>query len=299
MNHLRIVVATTAILIFGMVANTLADTVWIKGKPEPLFGQVISQSNDQIQIRLLNNGAYSATQTISLKQIDSLVINIDRQRLEKLTPDRPKEYREYAEELGSQTKDLAAIRLATRLYVLAADNSKGEQRYGALLGLASLATDDGQKRKYEMLLRLNAPDANQVKALEKKTTSQSQFSNAENQLMLTLILALRKEKSIEASKILRSPENRKSLKRWKDHCTLKEFERIAASSQPSKVQLNKLLSLELMIRGKASSNSGSRQDWADLAAQPANSLSILPTLDNATPVDPTKSIYRDGKWISP
>ena len=292
-------------LLFCLIATLFAapracaDLIWVKGKEQPTVGQVLSQTEKQIQFRFINDGHYGTTQTILVSQIESLLINIDQDRLEKLSPLQPEDYSNYAEELSTQTKDLAAIELAKRLYFLAAVNSRDQQRYSALLGLASLATENEEKRKFEMLLRLNSSGENRLPSSNLSASVEKSFTQAEKQLMLSLVLALRQEQALQASKILKSAENREKLKRWSDHCTLKELERIATKPAPTKVQLHKLLQLELLIRQTRTETSSTRQDWADLATKPSGSLAVLPTLANATRFDPANSIYRNGEWISP
>ena len=278
-----------------------ADLIWLRGQQlPPMAGQIISQTESQIKFRPFIDGAYQNAQTFTVEEIEQSIVTLDRQRLEKLDPNKPAEYRDYAEELAAHVSDPAAIDLARRLYLLAAYHSSGAIRSGSISGLISLANSDANRRQLKMLQLIDNPqfsnfEAHEWNGLDKQTPTQ-----AEKQLMLKLILALRQERPIEASNILSSAENRDSLNKWNEQCTLGEFDRIATVNRPSKLQLSKLLTIEVMVRQPSSNRVGTRrQGWGDLAMQSTGSFGVLPTFKNVTRFDPDQSVFRNNRWVLP
>lgn len=285
------------------------DVVWVRGASNPVSGQIVSQSKDQVQIKVFADGKFGEVKTYSKAQVETTVMNIDPERLAALSPDNPAAYRNYAEELSIQQTDPAAINLARRLYLLAATNSadsasaaKSELRSGAILGLISLAPDESQRRKLELYRQLNDPDSRGSK-LDSPPAKIDPPSAAQLELMLKVVVAIRREDAETAAGLLGSRKNRESLKTLIQFCSLEELDRIAAAKQPSKPQLSKLLSVELAIgQSKPTANSSlnlSKAAWGDLAMEPVSEFGVLPNATNVTQFDPGKSVYRNGVWVRP
>jgi len=292
---------------WALVTVAAGDMVWVKGQEKPLSGRIVSQSDAEIQIEKFVEGRFGEVTSIRTDQVDSVVVNFDPERLAELSPDNPTAYRNYAEELCTQRADPAAIHLARRLYLLAAANSVNSSqkglRAGAILGLISLAPDESQRQNLELFHRLFHPS---TEPQEAKSKTQSAVDNppteVEKELMLKIVIAIRRENSETAIGLLGSAQNRESIKKLSNLCTLQELDLIATSDQPSKLQLRKLLSVELAIRqpGIASPQPVlSRSSWGELAMQPAPKFSALPTFANVTEFDPNRSVYRNGVWVRP
>ena len=294
-----------AVLTMGAVAA--GDTVWVNGQAEPLCGRIVSRSDDEIQLEQFEDGKFGEITSIPTKQVDTVIVNFDPERLASLSPDNPVAYRNYAEELCTQRADAAAIHLARRLYLLAgvnaANSSQNALRSGAILGLISLAPDESQRRKLELLYRLNEPGQTKLKPKSKLPLQVNDApTRAEQELILKVVVAIRQEDSDTAIGLLRSDQNRESIKKWSNLCTPEELDRIAAASRPSTLQLRKLLSVELAVRQPELTNSKpamTKSGWDELAMQPATQFSALPTFANVTQFDPSKSVYRNGIWVRP
>jgi len=290
----------------------LADVIWIRGQNGPIYGRIESESDQEVQIRVFENGRYGQKTGIPREQIDLLVVNIDAKRLAQLDPSKPESYRDYAEELASQKNDPAAKALAQRLYLLAAASAEPNRTKGAtrkmalrrsaLLGLAAIEDSAAERRRIDVLRHLIDPDSSDIGTLTAGDRASIPQSISKKQLMLELVHAIRQEKSERARQLLNSPENRSVFEGWRELCSFAELEQMALVNRPSRVQLSKLLAIELQIvRDVNSANISTPQhlNWGDYAVQVSNTLGVLPTLENITPFDPRKSVFRDGIWVEP
>lgn len=301
------------LFVAGYVELVSADVVWLAGQSTALSGQIVSTAPDQIELQVFENGKLGRIEKIARSQIEQFISNIDIERLERLSPDNPADYRDYAEELAAQRIDLAAQNLARRLYLIAAANSAGNNRnenrirYSALSGLIAIAESDVQRGRLTMLRSMVSPEAVHVEAAPESKTS-ARFSEEHDKLMLRLILAMRKENSKEAIELLSSLDNQEIFQNWSEFCSLKELQRIARVNRPSMSQLSKLLRIELQIRSRANAlktenpntiQSAKRKNWGDFAMQGSGLLSLVPSFENATTIDPSQSVYRAGEWVRP
>ena len=310
--HKTTAVLAWCVLWIGLPTIGVGDIIWMRGNDVPVFGRIESQADQELEIRIFENGSYGEKTTIPRELVEQMVVNIDANRLARLDPAKPESYRDYAEELAAQKKDLAAKHLAQRLYLLAAANAEnnrtGDNRRkiaiqrSALLGLASLAESASERRRIDVLRHLLTPaslDSGPLIARDPTTIPESSSRTA---LMLDLVRAIRREQTQHALQLLSSPENRTIFADWREVCSLEELDQIARANRPSQVQLSQLLAIELQIvRTDSSSNIPVRQvrNWGDHAMQVSNSLGVLPTFDDVTPFDPRKSVYRNGDWMEP
>lgn len=76
---------------------------------------------------------------------------VDRKKLEKLAPDQPKGYRDYAEELATQKADPEARITAIRLFLIAAHLDPREHGVASLLKMSSIAGNPKAARAYRAL----------------------------------------------------------------------------------------------------------------------------------------------------
>lgn len=277
------------------------DTIWVRGKDNPISGKILARNAEQVSVRVFKDGEFDNVIDLPLANVEHLLVNIDADRLSKLTPDRPGEYRDYAEELASQKTDLSARDLARRLYLIAAANSDGSVRGSALAGLIAIAETDTQRHRMEVLRFLVIPGESSI-SLGKEPTKRRSLTGPQRQLTLKLIHAIRKEESDTATKLLDSPDNRAVFSFWSDECRLEEFDRMARVNRPNKSQLGKLLRIELQVTDPGhdlNSPSNRKLNWGDYATQVSGNLSVLPSFDNVTRFNPRKTIFRDGEWVEP
>ncbi len=303
------------ILVFGET-SVRADLIWVKGKPNPMSGRIVASltGTDKIEFRSFRNGSFERKQSFAASEIEFLVRNIDSTRLESLSPKRPNEYREYAEELAVQKNDMAARQLARRLYLLAAAHSTEDLRRSSLLGLIAIAESAEEYERLKMLHVLSDPesgDANELsetrygmgsKQNENSRSAKSDFSETEKARMLELIYAIRRENSSKSKRLLDDDGNHEIFQKWKAYCSLAELKRIASAQRPSKVQLAKLLSIEIQILNSDTTviaRPVRSKAWSDHASRPSSTIGVLPTFENVTRFNPKQSVYRNGRWEEP
>ena len=298
-SHARVCCLLISILLFStsFCCTANADVIWFRAGKTAVPGQVVSESENEIVFRRFRDGKFLSAQTISRDDIKVLVVNIDPVRLGKLSPENPAGYRDYAEELATQLKDPVALDLARRLYLLAAANSEGDLRTEALRGLASLSRTDQERYQLEMFRHLTDPGSGNFEIVPIEADSMP--TEEEKAMMLGLVTAIRQERFSTALKLLKPRVNRQAIDKWKTICTLEEIERIANVNRPNKAQLSKLLSIETTIRSEDSIAKLKNQEWGDQAMQPSSNAGRLPTIENVTRFDPSKSVFRNSRWIVP
>ena len=122
---------------------------------KPVYGRVVASRHADVDFRQLKNGVLDAPQKVQRAKIEEMIINVDEHRLENLVPDRPSEYRDYAEELAPQIADPVARDLARRLLLLAAYHSSQLTENQAGLDILSNDSRQGfQQSALEMLIKL-------------------------------------------------------------------------------------------------------------------------------------------------
>ena len=91
------------------------------------------------------------------------------------------------------------------------------------------------------------------------------------------------------------------LENWSDLSSLADLQAMTDSSRLSRLQLRKLLTLELALQDSESPRQPAppADSWAEQAQEPMHGWTQLPSFDNVTEFDPTKSIFRNGEWIKP
>ncbi|MFK7766115.1 MAG: hypothetical protein AB8B55_02650 [Mariniblastus sp.] len=305
------------LFMFSIAAETQADLVWLKGSPKSLSGWVVSSAGpneskqeikNEIEFRVFQNERFLRARTIQSDQIELVVRNIDVARLGKLSPERPSLYRDYAEELSVHKNDPAARDLAKRLFLLAAKNSTEDLRQSSMLGLLALANSADEYNRLKTLCILAVPTMGDLKgemqnpfSIKNGLASQSKKTEEDRERMLKLVHAIRREMADVENSLLKDNDKRKSYANWEEICSVAELDQIAAAERPSRVQLAKLLAIEIQVLQSESPAVKPKQDrgWGDSATQPSAAIGVLPTFENVTRFDPRQSVFRDGKWDYP
>jgi hypothetical protein len=88
-----------------------------------------------------------------------IIHQLDVKRLEKLSRDNPRAYRDYAEELAGQEADPEARYVARRLYLLAAHLDPQQFGSSSLLSMSAMAAAPAESRKFRAMAFLLDPKA--------------------------------------------------------------------------------------------------------------------------------------------
>lgn len=107
---------------------------------------------------------------IPLFKIDLVLDPIDRERLSALRPDKPQDYRIYAEELAGKKADPDARAMAIRLFLIAATLDRESLGRSSLLGMAALARDELEQRRFQAMVYL-LDEKHDRRLLETKSAS--------------------------------------------------------------------------------------------------------------------------------
>lgn len=270
-----------------------ADTFWIQGNNQPIYGKFLSEDDQFLLIKETKDGNVFEERKILREKVQVSIINFDQAKLGALSPKNYSAYRDLAEELSSQSSDPVARMLAIRLFIVVAANcgdGERELQTSALAGLSRLAQTDDEKTRWQTLRYLF--DKNAGESLPAKPAVEGPDKLTQEK-MLDLVQSLRKGEPL-------SEIDDKVVAHWSETLSKKELIEISRANRTSPDQFRKLLQIEFQIRNpNPNVQNESETRWGPLATSRSQANNRIPSLENATPFDPRKSIFRDGKWIAP
>ncbi len=144
-------------LIFLAPQPASAVIIFLKGQDQPLLGYLVRETSDVVVFRQLLEDGQQRRRTLSKSEIEDLIISVSDERLEKLERSDPQAYREYAEELSEKRKDPDAQETAIRLFLIAAYLDTDRLGRSCLLGMAGLARDEAEQRRFMAMAYLLDP----------------------------------------------------------------------------------------------------------------------------------------------
>lgn len=301
-----LIVVFTALFLVADVAPANADAIWLFGESDPIFGLVVNRDEQAMRFNQTHDGVSFKTVTLKLSSVQSMVINFDVDRLQSLSPDRLKDYRDYAEELTSQAKDPVARRLALRLFVIVAGNSKDRRvRDAALASIVGLANSEEERRRWKTLYYLETGNQGSMpRDPSDRTGSPAELSSVQQRRELVgLLQSLRKGETVRFESI--APSLRETASLWSEVCSWEELVQISKSNFVNDEQLQRIVAFEYEIRkidqqpapdAHETSSPSVVASWPELANRIAIDRVEIPSIRNATQFDPRQSIFRDGKW---
>ena len=282
------------IVVSPNIRNAKADTFWIKGQTEPVYGRLVEQSDDKVIVNRTIDGEQFEKVTFLREEVVAMIISHDAQRLESLDPGKLEFYRDLAEELSSQAKDPVARKLAIRLFLIAAANSDGNNdglRASSLAGLVRLAKTEAEVSRWQTLQFL-ADNVNEI-PLQSSSRVVRPSEDAKSK-MLQIVQSLRKGDGLPPG------IDDSELEPWSAICRKSELEEISRANRPSTEQLRKLLQIEFQIRNpNPDQPSAQENSWGSLAIMPSQPFAFIPNFENATEFDPHKTVFQNGQWTKP
>jgi len=272
------------------------------GSMTRFFGLVESQDADSIRFRL-HPELGGESRVFPRDEVVALVTNIDLSRLANLNPGNLGAYRDYAEELASQSKDMQARDLAIRLFLIVAygSNQAGTQqrssalRNSAIRNLQALSRNEPERRAFAKLAFLY-----QVADL-RLAEQEPDLSDAMKSLLLFLLKAVRSRNMDLARQLKDQPPIAQAWQRWSTTCRWDELGRIIEQGGPSSIQLERLLKMEVdLLTGQDLHSPGKRADsWAVQAVDHDHRAELIPKFLNVTEYDPQQNVWCNGQWIRP
>ncbi|HUT94300.1 MAG TPA: hypothetical protein VMY37_32875 [Thermoguttaceae bacterium] len=292
-----------------MTASSRAAIVLPKGDGPPIAGFVVHEDSAKIVLReQLADGTFKDRE-IMRSQIDAVIVTVSAERLESLRPDDPSGYRDYAEELAEKRKDPEARATAVRLYLIAAHLAPEKLGRSCLMGIAALADNPADVRKFRAVAYLLDPAHNR-ELLKRSDLPVPPAETAADTDPSELVDALRLLRQGKYGLALGKAESAEPLfDRYGQFLSYREFIetcKAAPGSGPSDDLLRRILHVELTLSEPPASDDNREPprdapsaDWLRIVTTgghvPVPSLS----LDTITEIDPRKCVFRRGRWAEP
>ena len=274
------------------------------GSMTRFFGLVESQDADSIRFRL-HPELGGESRVFPRDEVVALVTNIDVSRLANLNPGNLEAYRDYAEELASQSKDMQARDLAIRLFLIVAygSNQEGTQqrssalRNSAIRNLQALSRNEAERRAFAQLAFLY--QVADLRLAERAGQQEPDLSDAMKSRLLFLLTAVRSRNMDLARQLKDQPLFAQAWERWSTTCSWDELARIIEQGGPSSIQLKRLLKMEVdLLTGQDTHLPGKRADsWAVQAVDHDHRAELIPKFLNVTEYDPRQAVFVDGRWM--
>lgn len=134
-------------LAVGLMFSPAAWAILIETSPNVrIGGYFVRDDGKKLTIRIRAADGTEKSQEFDRAKI-KIVHQLERARLEKLTKDNPKAYRDFADELAKHKADPEARDTAMRLYLIAAHLDPQEHGRDALVAMSALASTPAEARK--------------------------------------------------------------------------------------------------------------------------------------------------------
>ena len=288
--------------------------VYKRGELKPIAGYLVRETDREIVLRQPRDGGITEDVLIPKSDIEDLIHTIDQARLSALDPDKPQDYREYADELAEKKLDPEARDTALRLYVIAAHLSRGAEagsamgsKHAPLLGLVALARSSEEEARFRAAAFLADPRHDPALLRSSSSIAAAPAAGADQAARAKLLEAVhhaRRGKGDVAGRLIERPEIAAELAAVAPSVTKEEFLRICRTKELEASHLQTLLKLELALDPTLAAESSATdaqvdaRSWSQLlkAAQPPQKPLDLVHL---TEFDPRQCVYRDGKWVEP
>jgi hypothetical protein len=277
----------------------------VKGRTEPIAGYVERSDSQEVVVREVLPDGSRQEHRLTADEVEDIVETVSNDRLAGLRPERPGEYRDYAEELAEKRRDPEARETSLRLYVIAAWLDPKKLGRSCLLGMAVLARTVDEAQAYRALAYLLDPrhDPRSLKMKAPQSDAAGRELQQGEQALLRAIRFLRRGDGRRARMQAELPETEAAFRRWAKIVSAEEFVK-ATRGELSNQMLGKLLELELRLQHNAVPASSDRTGTADVSwsqlverhgSQPVRPLA----LETITPWDPAECVFRNGRWVRP
>jgi hypothetical protein len=141
-----------------VVGASSAKAILIETGGVRVGGYLVSEDDKKLTIRTLTPEGEEAVKEYPRDKI-KVLHQLDAKRLTELSSDKPKAYRDYADELARQDADPEARYMARRLYLIAASLDKKNLGVSCLVRLSALAGSPAEARRCRALAYLFASKA--------------------------------------------------------------------------------------------------------------------------------------------
>ena len=223
------------------------------------------------------------------------------ERLAKLDPARPQQYKVLAEELAARTGDAEARRTAMRLFHIAAWLEPQTLAAGSLRSMIAIArTPDEEKRLRAAAFLLDpAAEESELRVVGASSVVSSLPPPPELQRAVRL---LRQGSRDSARQLIAATRVQEYLAAESQRKLRDELAAIVTANTLADRQLRRLLELELQWSQLRRNSGGgiagpNSQPWQDLSRDALAATPTAPTLLTLTEFDPRENLYRNGRWV--
>ncbi len=187
----RYIVLSLVVSILGL--PSAAPAILIESGGVRIGGYFVRDDGKKLAIRVRTADGKEKVSEYDSGRV-KILHQVDRKRLEKLSQDNPKAFRDYAEELAGKKEDPEARDVAMRLYLIAAYLDPQKFGRSSLLGMSSLAGTAAEARRCRAMAFLlddkgdpsllrgesarNAPAAKGPRVVDAQTTAINDFVKA-------------------------------------------------------------------------------------------------------------------------
>ena len=266
----------TGLLLLGAAAapgpllprSAEAVIIFEKGKSTPLRGYLIDKNDTRVIVEELRPNGETTERILPLAGIDQMIVAVDAARLETLTPEKPEEYRDYAEELAEKREDPDARLTAIRLYLIAAYLQPQELGRSCLLGMTAVARTAAEERKFRAMAYLldTKHDPGLLSEPTATEIDSSGLSDEKRKLLSTFLRLVRTRRFAEAQAMAKRPDVRELL----PHIAVSiEPEELSAAAEEES-----LLSPSLLRKNPRSGDRVCRRESCELPPQGAKSRPV-------------------------
>ena len=204
--------------------NVSAVIIFENGKDEPIYAEIVGKDGGDVIIRVVAVDGEIHDRRLPSNNIE-IIETVSQERLATLAPDKPNDYRNYAEELAEKKRDPDARQTAIRLYLIAAHLEPDNLGRSSLLGLTGLARTAAEERKFRAMVYLldSEHDRRVLKPVNQKTQRTNKPAVQRADELLAGLRFLRNGKKREAVNTSRRLNFQKQLAAFAHVLTPEEF----------------------------------------------------------------------------
>ena len=200
---------------------------------EPVAGYLVRQDAQTVVLRVESGEGKTEEKTFPRVQVIDVLQTVSQERLAALQPANPQAYHDYAEELAEKRRDPEARDTALRLYLIAAYLDRAKLARGALLGMAGLARNGQERRKFRAIADLLDPNHNRgLLAVANANTPKGRLEDQDKKLFLDALRLLRQGHRSEALNMIERPAVKKAFAFYQHKLSAKDFEKAAKADCP-------------------------------------------------------------------
>lgn len=287
------------LLLAGGAETAWAIALFLRDGGPPVIGYFEREDEEAVVVREELPGGGTRQTRVLKSQIAERIDAAAPQRLQALSPDRPADYLEYAEELAERRRDPEARQTAVRLYVIAIARGDEHIRQGAWRGLVELARTPEERQTFLAAAAWHGVVLADI--LQQADESRSQTRSAAREALLEALVRLRQGRAREAQALLERPAVREEANVLDSWLTWEQLKAACNQQELELPLLAKLVQAELTLRAAPADPSAATRPSRWSQARAGKGLApLLPLeLDALTPFDPAECVWRDGRWQRP